>query len=343
LKIGDSMFINLGINKELKIVRFGGDYRQMSESLADLETLVNESEDLYPGIDIWFNKKVIPGLKNKDRRAYVLYDNEKPVGEAIIRLGKDTKICSLRLKNEIQGHGIGYLLFSILAIEMRHHATHVHFTAPESLWITKNNFFNKLGFERLGIASDQYRLFEEEFVCGTSFDNFWKNAINNLPRAIENFTINGNSNDCDLVLSIKPEHANNIINGKKRVEIRRSFSTRWQNSKALLYSSSPQKHFVGEAIIGEVQSAAPQMIWDTWNTEIGCSSEEYFSYCKGSEKVYAVVFSEVNRFMHSIPKIQLETLISCELNAPQSYLEVKKEGPWPIALSLSSLLRAHLY
>jgi predicted transcriptional regulator len=334
---------NLHINTDLKIIRFGGNHRPISESLNDLETLVKESENYYPGIDKWFDKKVVPGLKGSDRRAYVLYENEKPVGSAVLRLGKDTKICSVRLKEEIQGQGIGNLLFCLLAIEMRHSASIVHFTAPESLWIQKNNFFKNLGFEFHGIASQQYRLFEQEFSCGTSFGNYWQRVVNLLPKALENITINGKSNNYDLVISIKPEHANNIVDGKKRVEIRRSFSQKWQNSRVLIYSSSPQKHFVGEAVIGEIHSANPQKVWEIWKDEIGCTKEDYFSYCKGSEKVYAITFSDINKFRHSIPKTQIELLIKKDLNPPQSYCEVQKGNVWPLATSLSSLLMAHLY
>lgn len=336
------MFNKLELNQELQIVRFGGDFKPLPDAFSDLEILVKENEDLYPGIDVWYERKVISGLKSSNRRAFVIYKNGKAVGAAVIKLGEDTKICSVRLTKEEQGRGIGHLLFSILAIEMRSHAKKVHFTAPESLWIGKNKFFDNLGFKFYGIANDQYRLWEDEFYCGTDFRSFWRNIVNTLPNTIANFTINGNSNRCDLVMSVKPEFAMKIFNGNKKMEVRRRFSSRWQEAKALIYASSPQRHFVGEVVIGNVFQAEPLKIWDTFKDDLGCSLEEYSRYCEGADKVYAITFTDAKKYKYSIPEIQIETLIQKELKAPQSYCEAKKGDVWPAAISMSCLLRAHL-
>lgn len=336
------MFTQLKLNREVEIVRFGGDFHPWPESFADLETMIKDNEDLYPGIDIWYDKKVLPGLRNKDRRALTVYKDKRPVGAAVIRLGKDTKICSVRLTQNEQGKGIGYLIFSLIAGEMRNIAKAVHFTTPESLWIGKKNFFADLGFECYGPATRQYRLFEEELLCGVSFSSFWKHVMKGLPTTVEKFTINGNRSDCDIVLSTKPEFAESILQGKKKVEIRRKFSPKWVGSKAWIYASSPLKHFVGEAIIAEIHHAEPRKIWDVWKSEIGCTWEEYSSYCRGANKVFALLFSDVSRYSASIPKTQMESLLSRELNAPQSHCEVRKDNAWPTAVSLSCLLRAGL-
>ncbi len=336
------MFTHLNLTQDLKIIRFGGDYQPLPEAFADLEVLIKENENLYPGIDKWYDRKIISGLKCKERRAYVIYNEDKPIGASIIRLGSDTKICSVRLTKDKQKKGLGYLIFILLANEIRHVAKKVHFTLPESLWLNKNVFFDNFGFKKFGLAHNQYRLFEQEFACGTDFAILWKNAIKNLPKTLENFTINGNSNNCDIVLSIKPEFANKIIRGQKNIEIRRKFSKKWIGAKALIYASSPLKHFVGEAVISEIHQSEPRKIWNTWKNEIGCSWGEYSSYCKGADKIYAILFSDVNRFKCSIPEIQVETLINKEINPPQSYCEVKKESVWPTAVALNCLLRTHL-
>jgi len=336
------MFTHLKLDREVKIIRFGGDFHPWPESFDDLETLIKESEDLYPGIDLWYDRKVLPGLKNKDRRGFVIYRDDKPIGATIIKLAKDTKICSVRLIRDEQGKGIGHLLFSLIASEMRNLAKRVHFTTPESLWVNRKKFFNHFGFRTYGPAAQQYRLFEQELACGVSFNLFWANVIKALPKTLENFTINGNNNDCDIVLSTKPEFAQRIVQGTKKIEIRRRFSTKWAGSRALIYASSPLRQFVGEAVIGEIQSAEPWKIWEAWKSEIGCSWEEYSSYCNGADKVFAVFFSQVERFKVPIPKTQVEALIKDELNPPQSHCEIKKDTVWPAAVSLSYLLRVNL-
>ena len=93
---------------------------------------------------------------------------------------------------------------------MQNYAKKVHFTAPQSLWINKNRFFDNLGFKFYKTANEQYRLWDDEFYCGTDFKSFWNNVIKGLPKTIENITINGNSNHCEIVMRIKRDFARKI-------------------------------------------------------------------------------------------------------------------------------------
>ncbi|MCK4225007.1 MAG: GNAT family N-acetyltransferase [candidate division Zixibacteria bacterium] len=335
-------FCELTVNRDLKVVKFGGDYFPPPESLGDLKTMVEECEDLYPGIDVWFKKKVVPGLEQKNRVAFLVYHDSRPIGSAVVRKGEDAKLCSLRVLPEEQKKGIGHLLMALVANEIRNMATHFHFTAPSKLWFELEQFFKSYGFVNNGLAGLQYRLFDEELACSANFDSIWQGVLKKLPLIIENFTLNGNKAHCDLVFSIRPTYAERIINGSKRVEVRRRFSNKWKGATALLYASSPLRHFVGEAIIGEVIASSPDKIWSDWKEELGCTFDEFTSYCHGASEVSAIIFKEVTPFKYPIPQIQMEHLVQRELKAPQSFLQVKKQSLWPTALSLSCLLRANL-
>jgi predicted transcriptional regulator len=61
----------------------------------------------------------------------------------------------------------------------------------------------------------------------------------------------------DIIISVKPEHAHNIIVGRKTVELRRRFTDtsaigRWM----LIYSSSPEKALIGAVRIANVRRMA---------------------------------------------------------------------------------------
>jgi predicted transcriptional regulator len=47
----------------------------------------------------------------------------------------------------------------------------------------------------------------------------------------------------DIIISVKPEHAHNIIVGRKTVELRRRFTD--TSAIVLIYSSSPEKALIG--------------------------------------------------------------------------------------------------
>jgi len=336
------MFTELRVNRNLKVVKFGGDFVPPPDSLRHLEQIVEECEDLYPGIDIWFKKKILPGLEEKNRVAFLVYNDSRPIGAAVVRKGDDTKICSLRVLPEEQKKGLGHLLIALVANEIRNTASHVHFTAPSKLWFELEQFFKNYGFVNNGLAGAQYRLFDEELSCSADYKNVWSGVVNKLPSIIENFTLNGNRAHCDLVLSIRPTFAEEIIKGRKMVEIRRRFSSKWKGATALIYASSPSRCFVGEALIGEVITTSPDRVWSNWKDELGCTFDEFASYCKDASEVSAIIFKEVKPFKDPIPQIQMEQLIRQDLKAPQSFLEVKKQTVWPTALSLSCLMRANL-
>lgn len=342
MKSEGNMFSELNVNRNLKIVKFGGDYVPPPDSLNHLKELVEECEDLYPGIDIWFKKKVIPGLEEKNRSALLVYHDSRPIGAAVVRKGDNAKLCSLRVMPEEQKKGLGHLLIAVVANEIRNIATHIHFTAPSKLWFELEQFFRNYGFVNNGLAGVQYRLFDEELSCSASFKDVWKGVVNKLPSIIENFTLNGNTAHCDLVFSIRPAFADAIIKGKKRVEIRRRFSSKWKGASALLYASSPSRRFVGEAIIGDIITSSPERIWSDWKDELGCTFDEFGSYCNGASEVSAIIFKEVKPFKDPIPQIQMEQLVQKDLKVPQSFCEVKKQTIWPTALSLSCLIRANL-
>lgn len=332
------MYGELKVNRKLTVIRFGGDFRPSEESHGHLKRLVEECEDLYPGIDVWFKRRVIPGLKDKARIALLVYHDGRPTAASVLKKGDETKLCSLRVLPDEQGKRIGSLLMALIGLEIRHSAEGLHFTIPEQLWSEKGEFFQDYGFVNRGPAHAQYRLFDQELACRADFHNFWDAVLLRLPSVADHFTMGGNSLNCDLVLSILPTHAQKIISGKKKIEIRRKFSKKWKGANVLLYASSPQREFLGEAIIGDIITATPETIWSNWENDIGCTFEEFTTYSRGAAELSALMLIDVKPFKHPIFITQMQHLIKQDLVPPQSHCEVKNNTVWPLALSLSSLL-----
>ena len=66
----------------IKIIKLEHKISNIDPLLIDQhKTVVLEAEDLYPGIDIWYNKKVKPGLEEGERIGYLIQKNGSPVGE----------------------------------------------------------------------------------------------------------------------------------------------------------------------------------------------------------------------------------------------------------------------
>lgn len=337
----DIKFNSVNINSEIKIVRLGEGETIINEKYqSDLKTLVEMLDDNYPGIDIWYNNKVLPGLKEKERFAYVIYSNEIPVGLTIVKKDKNAKICSMRISPKFQRQGVGTLLFSLIARQLKNVSEKVHFTVPESIYNDKKSFFEKFGFIFLGEAGQQYRLFDREFLCEVETSVLWENVLKNIENTIQDFTLIGNPAHPDLVMSIKPEFADKIKRKEKKIEVRRKFNKKWQGAYALLYASEPMSEFFGEARISKIIEGEPKNIWNLFGSELGVDEKKYFEYCAGTDKVNALILSDINIFRNGITKTRVEYLLSEELKAPQSYSVIKEGTSWPTAVSLNYLLMA---
>lgn len=326
--------------EQLRITRFGGLLTPTVEEYHNLETLIEQCDELYPGIDIWYKKKVVSGLNDKQRTAYVIYEGGQAVGAAVLRLGEDAKICSFRIAPEAEKNGYGKLLVALLARDLRTKAQTVHFTIPAHIWEERETFFEGYGFECVGPTNDQYRLFDKEFYCRGEFTKLWQKVLQTLPGLLKSITINGFNSRYDLVMSVRARYAHQLVSGKKTVEIRRRFSAKWVGSHTLVYSSRPDGSFVGSFRIANVVSAHPDDIWKTFWLELGCSEDEYRAYTRGARQVFAVITEDATAFKAPIPTTQISHLMQRDLSVPQSYCKVSGTQGIEEAACISTFLQA---
>jgi predicted transcriptional regulator len=317
------------IKKNFQIVRLSeGDARFESDSLRHLKSLLLANEVMYPGIDRWYKDKVVNGIKRDERVAFVGYFDEKPVASAVLKRGADAKFCHLRINEDIRENHLGEVFFSLMALEVRDLAKDIHFTLPETLWMTKSGFFRSFSFDAKHPAESQYRLFDRELYCSAHFSRVWQSTIEKIPKLSEVYDIGNFSAENQVLLSVKPKYAEAIFKGRKTVEIRRKFSTRWLKQKINIYASAPSMSLMGEAIINAVEVGDPQKIWSKYSNEICCSHDEFFAYASGCLEVYAIELADVKRYRAPIPLAQIAHLLNEALVPPQSYLTLEKNKPW---------------
>ncbi len=318
------------IIKDLSFVSLNeADAEYESDHLNNLKNLVLANQDMYPEIDNWFKNKVIPGLKTNERGAFVGYNNEDPIVSAIVKKGKNSKFCHLRINDSFHDNNIGEIFFCLMTLAVRNMAEEIHFTLPESLWEKKKKFFQSFGFHEAVKAGTQYRLFDMELRCSSTFSEVWKSVLDKLPKFLS------------LSFSFKPEFAKRILNGEKKVEIRRKFSKKWKGHRISIYSSSPIQSLVGEATIDDVVFGEPNFIWERFNSDISGTKEEFDKYVASTKEIYAIVLDEVQPYKIEIPRSQVSHLIGSDLKPPQSYCTLKNNKPWAEAVSIATLMQAN--
>jgi predicted transcriptional regulator len=226
-----------------------------------------------------------------------------------------------------------------MALEVRDFCKTIHFTLPESLWTEKGGFFQSFAFEKAECADVQYRLFDRELACSAKFLDVWSSVLGKIPKLASVYGIGGFSPDNQLLLTVRPKFADRIIAGKKTVELRRKFSTRWAGHQINLYASEPIASLVGEARISCVHRNHPEIIWQRFQHYVGCTKEEFDAYVSGAEEIYAIELDDVQAYRDRLPRGQMAHLLNEELTPPQSYLTLEKNKAWAKAVSLAAYLQ----
>jgi len=118
----------------------------------------------------------------------------------------------------------------------------------------------------------------------------------------------------NVLLSVKPKYANEIISCRKKYEFRKSIFKRENTEKMYIYSSSPVKKIIGIVDIDGILSDSPLKLWEQCHEDAGISEREFFSYFKNSDTGYAIKISNVQEF--SIP---IDPYIDEDFRPPQSF------------------------
>ena len=119
-----------------------------------------------------------------------------------------------------------------------------------------------------------------------------------------------------MLLSINPEHVENILLGKKKFEFRK-VRCKSDVKTIIIYATSPIMQVVAEAEIIGIIEDDPNSVWTLTSEFAGISRGFYDRYFAGKSKAVAYCLGDVERYL--IPKNLSDYGISF---APQSFVYV---------------------
>ena len=128
----------------------------------------------------------------------------------------------------------------------------------------------------------------------------------------------------DVVLSIKPQYSDKIIEGLKTVELRRRFPVSAPHGTiAYIYSTSPVRAIVGSAQIKDVMKLPVSEIWKRFSKEAFIEKADFEKYFEGTDFGFALLFEQVKPLDEPIT---LEVLRQqFDFTPPQSFLYAKRD------------------
>ena len=123
---------------------------------------------------------------------------------------------------------------------------------------------------------------------------------------------------CTILLSIKPEYVEKILEGSKLYEFRRSIARRTVD-RILIYSSSPQQKVVGEVEVDKVLFNTPDKLWRMTRASAGISKRKYDEYFDGKDGAYAYKMGQVSVFTDPKPLSDFDIKVP-----PQSFVYLNR-------------------
>lgn len=121
-----------------------------------------------------------------------------------------------------------------------------------------------------------------------------------------------------VLLSIKPEFAQNIFNGSKKYEYRRAIFKNREVSTVIVYASDPIKQVIGEFEIEDILYDEPQLLWLKTKNHAGISKRRFFRYFANKSKGYAIKVKTTTTYDAPLPLNSLQVL-----SPPQSFMYVQ--------------------
>lgn len=121
-----------------------------------------------------------------------------------------------------------------------------------------------------------------------------------------------------ILLSIKPEFAEKILQGKKHYEFRKVLPKAQGIKTIIIYATMPLGKIVGEFDIEKILSDTPRNIWSETADFSGISKRFFNDYFQGKDVAHAIKVKKVRRY--SSPR-ELSSILESGI-APQSFCYV---------------------
>lgn len=115
------------------------------------------------------------------------------------------------------------------------------------------------------------------------------------------------------IFSIKPNYAERILSGKKKVEFRR-VKCKEDINTILIYATQPIAKIVGEVSVSNVIEDTKEALWKFTSSYAGIEYEDFLRYYKDKRNAIAYILEKPHRY-----KEQLDISAFGMTSPPQSF------------------------
>jgi predicted transcriptional regulator len=130
----------------------------------------------------------------------------------------------------------------------------------------------------------------------------------------------------NILISLSARHAENILAGTKRVELRRRTMNIDPGATVWMYVKLPVGLIIGQARVGAIHAGAPSTLWRRFGSVSGLSRAEFFEYFSGVTRGVALVLEDSKRLTQQL-SLQALRAINGQFQPPQFFLRLGNGQP----------------
>lgn len=140
-----------------------------------------------------------------------------------------------------------------------------------------------------------------------------------------------------LVLSIRASHAENILEGRKKVELRRVRPKLENGDIVLIYAPRPIMALVGGFVVTKVIAAQPEKLWRLAGSVSGLTKNQFTHYYSGASMGFGICIEKAWRLEKPVSLAVLKRSWS-NFSPPQSFRYLRPNEMRKAASSNMNLL-----
>src|SRR5438105_4886644 len=105
----------------------------------------------------------------------------------------------------------------------------------------------------------------------------------------------------DILISLEPHHSDNVLSGRKTVEIRRRRVHVQPGTRIRIYTKRPRARVDGFAIVESVHNGSREELWTRFGSKLAVTRPLYDAYMSGCRIGCAIVIRSVFPLDKAIP------------------------------------------
>lgn len=129
-----------------------------------------------------------------------------------------------------------------------------------------------------------------------------------------------------ILISLEQRHAEEILAGRKHVELRRRRMNVEVGTTVWIYVKVPVGCIVGRARVSGLHSLAPSTLWRRFSGVSGLSRKEFDDYYKDVAQGFALVLEGVERLSSAVSLQELR-ITSAKFQPPQFFMRLDLMAP----------------